>query len=274
MGYDFSGEYSAYPGSISPINSLETQPSLETAVNDLLNIGILGKQIILTLPLYGVTWDVTQLEKGGGSSYEASLPYYMIQSKYGSSYNPFYDALSGSFFYLLEENAQRKMCWFENDVSLDLKFKWAQSKNLKGIGFWALGYDQNSDEIWDVVQDNYGAELIQIEPVETSLSGPFGLAMEIVEHKSIIGLGMLVLAAFMALGFSLSLRDWRVRDVLFKKQSFRFIYAALFILISIVGIQWWWNNDKGWGIAAGLIVGAVGVTIINVIFNRYRNDLR
>lgn len=274
MGYDFSGEYSAYPGSISPINSLETQPSLETAVNDLLNIGILGKQIILTLPLYGVTWDVTQLEKGGGSSYEASLPYYMIQSKYGSSYNPFYDALSGSFFYLLEENAQRKMCWFENDVSLDLKFKWAQSKNLKGIGFWALGYDQNSDEIWDVVQDNYGAELIQIEPVETSLSGPFGLALEIVEHKSIIGLGMLVLAAFMALGFSLSLRDWRVRDVLFKKQSFRFIYAALFILISIVGIQWWWNNDKGWGIAAGLIVGAVGVTIINVIFNRYRNDLR
>ena len=83
MGYDFSGEYSAYPGSISPINSLETQPSLETAVNDLLNIGILGKQIILTLPLYGVTWDVTQLEKGGGSRYEASLPYYMIQSKYG-----------------------------------------------------------------------------------------------------------------------------------------------------------------------------------------------
>ena len=98
--------------------------------------------------------------------------------------------------------------------------------------------------------------------------------MEIVEHKSIIGLSMLVLATFMVLGFSLSLRDWRVRDILFKKQSFRFIYAALFILVSIVGIQWWWNNDKGWGVVAGLIVGAFGVTIIYVIFNRYRNDLR
>ena len=63
MGYDFSGEHSAYPGSVAPINALTNQPSLETAVNDFLNLEISGQQIILSLPLYGVTWDVTKSGK-------------------------------------------------------------------------------------------------------------------------------------------------------------------------------------------------------------------
>jgi len=274
MGYDFSGEYSTYPGSVSPINSLETQPSLETVVNDFLNLGIPGKKIILSLPLYGVTWDVTQLAKGGGSEYEASLPYYMIKSKYGALYNPFYDALSGSFFYLIEENEKRKMCWFENGVSLDLKFKWAQNKGLKGIGLWALGYEQNSNEIWKAVENNYGSELIQIEPVEVKLSGPFGIAKAIVSKKRMIGLSFLIFAAFLALGFTLSLRDWRVREVLFQSQAFRFVYGAVFLLMTIIGLQWWLYNDENWSLVIGLIAGAIGIGIINILFNRYREDLR
>jgi spore germination protein len=274
MGYDFSGEHSTYPGSVSPINALETQPSLETAVNDFLNLGIPGKKIILSLPLYGVTWDVTQLANGGGSTYEASLPYFMIKSKYGALYNPFYDALSGSFFYMIDENEKRKMCWFENEVSLDLKFKWAQNKGLKGIGLWALGYDQNSNEIWKAVENNYGSELVQIEPIEVKLSGPFGLAKAIVSKKQMIGLSFLVFAAFLALGFVLSLRDWRVREVLFQSQAFRFVYSAVFILMSIVGLQWWMHNDENWSLVVGLLAGALGIGIINILFNRYRDDLR
>jgi len=274
MGYDFSGEHSAYPGSVAPIHAVATQPSLETVVNDFLNLEISGQQIILSLPLYGVTWDVTNLEKGGGSRYESSMPYYMIQSKYGAIYNPFYDALSGSFFYVIEEEGKRKMCWFENETSLDLKFKWAQSKNLKGIGLWALGYEQNSNAIWKSIEDNYGSELVKIEPIDTKLGGPFGLAKAIVAYKRMIGLSFLVLAAFLALGFALSLRDWRVREVLFQSQGFRFIYGAVFLLVAIVGLQWWWNNDENWSLIAGLLVGAIGVAIINIIFNRYRDDLR
>jgi spore germination protein YaaH len=274
MGYDFSGEHSAYPGSVAPINALTNQPSLETAVNDFLNLEISGQQIILSLPLYGVTWDVTKLENGGGARYENSLPYYMIQSRYDAIYNPFYDALSGSFFYVIQEDDKRKMCWFENEISLDLKFKWAQSKNLRGIGFWALGYEQNSNAIWKTVEDNYGAELIKIEPIHTELSGTYGLAKAIVSHKRMIGLGLLVLAAFLALGFALSLRDWRVREVLFQSQGFRFIYGAVFLLMAIVGLQWCLNTDGSWSLIVGLLVGATGIAIINIIFNRYRDDLR
>ena len=93
-------------------------------------------------------------------------------------------------------------------------------------------------------------------------------------HKRMIGLGFLVLAAFLALGFALSLRDWRVREVLFQSQGFRFIYGAVFLLMAIVGLQWWLNTDGSWSLIVGLLVGAIGIAIINIIFNRYRDDLR
>ncbi|MBT7687084.1 MAG: hypothetical protein HN728_06345 [Flavobacteriales bacterium] len=274
MGYDFSGEHTSHPGSISPLNAVESQPSLETVVNDFLNLEIAGQQIILSLPLYGATWDVTNLADGGGSSYERALPYYRIQSTYGASYNPYYDALSSSFFYLVEEEEKLKMCWFENDVSLDLKFKWSQNKGLKGVGLWALGYEQNSPDVWKAVEQNFASELVKIEPIETKLSGPFGLAKQVVSYKRIIGLSFLVFAAFMVLGFSLSLRDWRVREVLFQSQAFRVVYSSAFLLLAIIGLQWWWNSDRGWGVVIGLVVGSIGIAIINILFNRYRKELK
>ena len=64
MGYDFSGEHSDFPGSIAPLNSMTNLPSLETAVNDFLNLDIPPSHLILSLPLYGVTWDITDLNLG------------------------------------------------------------------------------------------------------------------------------------------------------------------------------------------------------------------
>lgn len=274
MGYDFNGEQSLFPGSMAPLHALEGGLSLETAVNDLLVLGIPGKKILLSLPLYGVVWDITDVERGGACQYKTSLPYYQIESQYGIDYNPFYDALSGSFFYIIENDQERLACWYENGTSLDLKFRWVRSKNLRGVGLWALGYDQASVDIWNAVQDVYGAELVQVQPVETRLSGPFGLAKEILLYKNIIGLGFLVFAGFVFLGFALSLTDWRVREVLFQQQSFRIIYSLGFLILSVVGIQWWWNRDTKWDIVVGLLIGGVGVFIINYIFTKYRDQLR
>jgi hypothetical protein len=137
-----------------------------------------------------------------------------------------------------------------------------------------LGYEQNSNEIWKAVENNYGSELIQIEPVEVKLSGPFGIAKAIVSKKRMIGLSFLIFAAFLALGFTLSLRDWRVREVLFQSQAFRFVYGAVFLLMTIIGLQWWLYNDENWSLVIGLIAGAIGIGIINILFNRYREDLR
>jgi len=39
-------------------------------------------------------------------------------------------------------------------------------------------------------------------------------------------------------------------------------------------LQWWWNSDRGWGVVIGLVVGSIGIAIINILFNRYRKELK
>ena len=62
--------------------------------------------------------------------------------------------------------------------------------------------------------------------------------------------------------------------MLFQRQSFRFVYSAAFLIFSILGLQWWWNADIGWGVVTGLVVGAAGIGVINILFNRYRKELK
>lgn len=275
MGYDFSGEQSVYPGSVSPLRALDNKPSLETAVNDFLNLEISGQKIILSLPLYGVTWDASTLENGKVPIYEKTLPYYKIESSYGVEYNPFYDALSGSFFFHMKEEGEgTKICWYESDVSLDMKFTWAKGKELKGVGLWAMGYDQGAPEVWKVVADNFAKDsLVAIKPIKTELSGPYGVVSDIIKYKKVIGVSFLVFSSFIVLGFVFALRDWRVREILFQNQSFRAIYSIVFLILAIIGIEWWFKGSQS-NLIFGLLIGAIGVLIINILFTKYRDVLK
>ena len=274
MGYDFSGEHSDFPGSVAPLNALTNQPSLETCVNDFLNLDIDGGQIILSLPLYGVTWDIRDV-KIGKSSYIESLPYYEIISTYDTEYNPIFDPISASFFYLMNEDRSSKICWFENETSLDIKYDWVKSKKLKGVGLWAMGYSQGSSDIWQGISKSFGVDsLVKIVPIKSTLSGPYGLALSIYNNKKIIGLGFLIFVGFLVLGFVYALTDWRVRDALFVNQSFRVVYSMIFMIFSICGLQYLWVPAPQWSIALGVLVGGVGVILINIFFSQNRKNLR
>jgi len=274
MGYDFSGAHSTYPGSISPLRSLDTQPSLETSVNDLLNLDVPGKQIILSLPLYGVSWNITNLKSGQASFYEESLPYYQIMSNYKTEYNPYYDPFSASFFFVVSENNKDKICWYENEISLQTKFEWIKAKNLKGVGLWALGYDQGAPEIWRGVSKSFGADSLSMIDYKSKLSGPYGIVKDIVRYKKLIGLAFIVFSGFVLLGFALSLKDWRVRQVLFEKQSFRTVYSLVFLILLMIGIKWFWYINSQWNILIGLVIGGGVVLLINILFTNYRRKLK
>lgn len=274
MGYDFSGEHSDFPGSVAPLNALTNQPSLETCVNDFLNLGIDGGHIILSLPLYGVTWDIKDI-KIGQSAYLESLPYYEIISTYDTEYNPNFDPISASFFYLMNDAESSKICWFENETSLDIKYDWIKSKNLRGVGLWAMGYSQGSIDIWQGISKSFGVDsLVKTEPIKSSLSGPYGLALSIHNNKKIIGLGFLIFVGFLVVGFVYALTDWRVRDALFVNQSFRVIYSMIFMILSIFGLQYFLILTPQWAIVLGVLVGSLGVVLINMFFSHNRRKLR
>ena len=276
MGYDFHGEYSDYPGSVAPLRTLENKPSLETAVNDILKTGVPGEQVILTLPLYGVTWDISNLDKGKSAVFDASIPYYDILAEYDNRYNPFYDPLSASMFYLTEEGGARKMCWFENETSFDLKFKWLmEEKGLKGAGIWALGYARGDNRIWKTIEKNFCKDSLEIiTPIATVYSGPYGLTKSIVKNKRAIGSAFLIFSGFFILGLIGSLRDWRVREILFKQQSFRAVYSMSCVILIIIALKWLLLDSTPWLYVLLPVSTAVGIFLINLVFSRYRKNLK
>jgi spore germination protein YaaH len=274
MAYDFSGAHSLYPGSISPLRSLETQPSLETAVNDLLNAEVDSRKIILSLPLFGASWDITDVQSGQQPTYLESLPYYQVISNYGALYNPFFDSFSSSSFFLVPKEDRTIICWYENENSLGLKFEWAKAKNLGGIGLWALGYDKGAAEIWGSVSRSFAIDSLTVIPYESKLSGPFGLVKEIVTYKKVIGLTLLVFAIFLVLGFITSLYDWQVRQVLFSEQSFRVIYSLAFLVFFLLGVWWLGFPASSWNLVFGLLIGGGLVVLVNTFFSEYRKRLK
>ena len=48
-------------------------------------------------------------------------------------------------------------CWYDDEESLGLKFDYVNSANLAGTGFWALGYEGNNANIWNVVRDKFSS---------------------------------------------------------------------------------------------------------------------
>lgn len=52
-----------------------------------------------------------------------------------------------------------RMLFLDDERSLGAKFDFAKSKNLAGIGLWALGNETGQKEIWTLISDKFGAKL-------------------------------------------------------------------------------------------------------------------
>ncbi len=65
-------------------------------------------------------------------------------------------------WYRFAKNSQWYQGWYDDSLSLALKYDLALNENLGGIGFWALGYDGGHGEIWGGVADYLDTELSPI----------------------------------------------------------------------------------------------------------------
>jgi hypothetical protein len=45
--------------------------------------------------------------------------------------------------------------WYDDSVSLGIKYDYVNSQNLKGIGIWALSYDGSNTELWNTISSKF-----------------------------------------------------------------------------------------------------------------------
>ena len=92
-----------------------------------------------------------------------------------------------NYFNLTYPDNTTKEIWFDDDFTLGKKFDYAVSKNLKGVGVWALGYDNGYEELWDVIDDRFASkEKIVSNPITDQSGYATRFTQSLLKKKDII----------------------------------------------------------------------------------------
>jgi PKD repeat protein len=136
MDYDM-GLTSGVTMSNSPMyceNRLDYPKSI-TAANE---FGFPNDKIILGMPFYGYDF-VTNSNKAGSPYSSVTMKDIKVAIPEASKYGRNWDSTAQTPWYAYQSGSTWHQVWYDDSESLSIKYNFAKSKNLAGIGFWALG---------------------------------------------------------------------------------------------------------------------------------------
>jgi len=159
MAYDYhwSGSSTAGPVSPSVPSSFWGSYSVAKSIGSYKIYGVNGQNIILGLPYYGYDWPTTDESMGSSTTGSGSAVVYYNAYPNANSYGRLWDENSLTPWYRYNTTGWHQ-CWFDDSVSLFLKFSMAVDSALQGAGCWALGYDRGYDHIWNAIRRAFGVE--------------------------------------------------------------------------------------------------------------------
>lgn len=154
-GYYWGGSDNAGP--LSPLNSGMSSWYIRRTIEDYLSkTGGDGSQLILGLPWYGINWPVSNTNMGAPTTGNGSSIVYSTAESSAQSYGKQYNNQAPSAWYNYNDGGPRQV-WYDDSLSLAVKYTYAKDMDIKGIGIWALGYDGGRAEIWGGLSDAFGA---------------------------------------------------------------------------------------------------------------------
>jgi len=276
MGYAFhAGKESGGP--VAPMRNVRGgKSSLLETVEYYTNAGVDPQKTVLALPYYGAQW---RGQSADGQSYETwfdkEITYREIMQLYGRDYIAQYDPLSMSNYYFLEfPDSSSAEVWFDDAFTLNKKYDLALGKGFKGVGIWALGYDNGYTELWDLLDRKFTTDTISVvDPIAEAEGYPIRLGSWILKHQSMLLAAFLFFAAAFVSGLLIAFSDWRVRQSVLGNQLGRFITMLIAtILIVPLLAQFGWFGKSSWGIILSFICGAIVAWLISKLKFTYHSN--
>jgi len=155
MAYDYRGQSSTVSGPPSPIYGEANEHSISESI-DALSGRVPNDKLILAIPFYGYEWQ-TFTDKHKSSIVEGSgalATYKRVKEllKERSDIIKSWDDISKSPWLSYIQYGAIKQIYYEDDRSIAEKIKFAKEKNMGGIAIWALGYEGNYRQPWEVIE--------------------------------------------------------------------------------------------------------------------------
>lgn len=158
MAYDFHRSSSAQAGPVAPL--FGGKELWDGDINGYLQAflkKVPSEKILLGIPFYGYEWQTTSREPqshafpdtGSTASYTRVAEILEIKDQLDVQEHWNEDALSPYISYIEDEEIY--VIYYENSRSISYKLDYVNQLDLGGIAIWALGYEGDSRELWDVI---------------------------------------------------------------------------------------------------------------------------
>jgi len=158
MAYDFHRSSSPTAGPVAPL--FEKEASWSENINDYLrdfSRKAPTNKLLLGIPFYGYEWQTTSTQPesftlprtGVTASYQRVKDLLARKEELALVEHWDKNALAPYLSYV--ENGKNYLIYFENAASVSYKLEYVNQLNLAGIAIWSLGYEGNSRDLWNVI---------------------------------------------------------------------------------------------------------------------------
>lgn len=157
MGYDYHWTSSSDAGPVAPKNngSRWSPYDVTRSIRTYLGRGVPSRQLALGVPYYGYDWRAADSTPGAATLGAATAVRFETATQRAAEYGRRWDTHSSTPYYVYRSGSEWHQTWYDDQESLGLKYDLVLSRNLAGIGIWALGYDGASRALWDAIAGRF-----------------------------------------------------------------------------------------------------------------------
>ncbi len=121
-------------------------------------------KLILSVPFYGFEWPTANNGLASPTLGTGTAIFYSTAYSNALQYGRLWDMNSQTPWYRYNDG-QWNQGWYDDSLSLALKFDLVNQKNLKGIAIWALSYDGQRQELQAAIANAFGSSAPPLKPV-------------------------------------------------------------------------------------------------------------
>lgn len=155
MAYNYHWSGSVTAGPVAPLDGFFYDVGW-TIDDYLFYSGGNSEKLILGLPYYGYDWPVADNQIYTPTTGTGTARIYSVASNLAEAYGQSWDEASSTHWISYNSDTWRQ-CWYDDSLSLSLKYQAAMEAEFAGVGMWALGYDAGTTELWGAIEDQFSS---------------------------------------------------------------------------------------------------------------------
>ena len=156
MGYDYYYSGSPSAGPVAPLSGMNY--SVLKSVDTYYSLTKNAEKILLGVPWYGYDWPVNDTAYMAKATGAATARTYSAAKVLAQTYGSKFDTKYSVPYVKYEADGNNRQMWYDDSLSLALKYQLINSKNLGGIGIWALSYNGDNDELYEGIYQTWPGE--------------------------------------------------------------------------------------------------------------------